>query len=343
MLAASESLLKCLSFIVVILVVHELGHYAVARWRGVRVRAVSLGFGRELVGWTDGHGTRWKLSVLPIGGYVQMADLVASPGPSNHGFDQRPLTTRVGIMAAGPAANFVLTLLILAVLFLTVGERVSTSEVTDILPGGPAARAGMRVGDRIESIAGMPVGGFDDVHDALNGRGGMPTVIELVRDGQRVTVDVVPAVVEIRRRIGSPRHEIRIGIWHKRWPGTAWDSVVRFRSVMHAQAIGLAVDRTGRLIGKPFGLAWRKLNDIHSDNPLAAMKPPRLVWEDENGADTIATMGEFGIVDASYFIAYGSVTFGLINLLPFPPMDGWHIGSEVVAAIQALRRRRRRG
>ena len=328
------NLLPGVAALVIMLVVHELGHYWAARLCGVRVATVSLGFGREVASWTDRHGTRWRLSAAPIGGYVRMAD-----PQGGGGFDHRHLPVRVWIMLAGPLANFVLTTLTLAILFMTVGERVGSTEITDVLPDGPAANAGIRQADRIVAIGGAPIRRFEDVDDALRSRAGMPTNIDLERGTQHLRVSLVPQAIAIERRLGHPLRRVRIGVWHKRWPFTAPDAVVEFERRSPAEAAWHALKTTVRSIGKPFGLLWKQLDYLPSHDALAAAKPPRAPEDDENGLDKIVTIARYTLADAAYFMAFGSITFGLFNLLPMPPLDGWNIAAYVAASLRDRRRR----
>ena len=146
--------------------VHELGHYLVGRWFGVKADAFSIGFGKELAGWTDRRGTRWRLSALPLGGYVQFAgDMNPASQPSAEWlalpeeeraktFQAQPLWQRALIVAAGPVTNFVVAIAILASFNLAYGKLEIPPVVQMLVEGGAAERAGLRVGDRIVALDG---------------------------------------------------------------------------------------------------------------------------------------------------------------------------------------------
>jgi len=160
----------------VLVFVHEFGHYAIARWNGVRIDVFSIGFGPELFGWWDSAGTRWKFSTIPLGGYVKMfGDSDASSGQPLPGlgrlaqterdasFHYKRLGQRAAIVAAGPAANFAFAIVVLTVLFMTFGQPYTPAEVGQVQPGSAAEQGGIRAGDVILSIDGQAVARFEDV------------------------------------------------------------------------------------------------------------------------------------------------------------------------------------
>src|SRR5881398_2292162 len=153
---------------------HELGHYLVARLFGIRAETFSIGFGAELAGWSDRQGTRWKLAWIPLGGYVKfIGDMTPASNPAEfdsipehlreHAFQLRPVWQRFLVVLAGPVANFILAILILAALFAIVGKPHSPSSVEFVQKGAPADRAGLKPGDRIESVAGRSVSSFEEI------------------------------------------------------------------------------------------------------------------------------------------------------------------------------------
>src|SRR6202161_3399769 len=170
---------RAAAFIVVLGVlvfVHELGHYLAARWRGVRVEAFSIGFGRAITSWTDRSGTVWKLAWLPLGGYVKLhgqerpqdvAEDVRAKWIPGQTFHDKPVLSRAIVVAAGPVANFVLAMALFAALFIAIGEPVALPVVGGVLPDSAASRAGLMVNDRIVSIAGAPIGTFEDLQHAI--------------------------------------------------------------------------------------------------------------------------------------------------------------------------------
>ena len=172
-----------LAFLFVLSIVvffHELGHFLVARWCGVTVKAFSIGFGREIAGFDDKHGTRWKLCWIPLGGYVKFMDDEGPASTPSRGaieamtpqeragaFHAKPLWQRAAVVAAGPAANFLLALVIFTLWFWGYGVRMTEARVDAVLPDGPAARAGVLPGDRILAIEGRPIDSFEQLQKVV--------------------------------------------------------------------------------------------------------------------------------------------------------------------------------
>src|SRR5262245_63176534 len=156
--------------------IHELGHFLVARWCGVRVKDFSIGFGREIFGFHDRYGTRWRFGWIPVGGYVKFMDddnsasfpsreslARMTPEEREGAFQTKPLPARAAIVAAGPIANFLLAIVIFTLMFMFIGERVMPARVGALEAGGPAARGGFEVNDLIVSIDGHQVRSFADM------------------------------------------------------------------------------------------------------------------------------------------------------------------------------------
>jgi regulator of sigma E protease len=245
----------------VVVFFHELGHFLVARWNGVRVLVFSVGFGRELLGFTDRHGTRWKIAAIPLGGYVKFfGDENAASVPDHAAaaamseterkvsFIHQKVGPRAAIVVAGPVANFILAILIFAGLFLVNGKQYTKPRIDLVQPGSSAAAAGFQKGDLIVAIDGRSIDSFLDVQRIIATNPGRPLNFSLERSGKPVTVTATPELREEKDRfrnvsrlgrldIGGPVIRARVGSVQ---PGSA------------ASAAGLEVDDHIEAIdGKP--------------------------------------------------------------------------------------------
>jgi len=191
--------------------VHELGHFLIARWNGVRVDVFSIGFGPELFGRNDKSGTRWKVCAIPLGGYIKMFGEHVLEG-QNEGeepremteeekkvsFDQKRLSQRAWIVFAGPAANYIFAIMVMACSFVFIGQRYTPPEVGAVNANSPAAVAGLRPGDVVLSIDGTSVTRFEDILSTAAMRPGETLTLEIDRDGAVMTLPVTTEIVEAR-------------------------------------------------------------------------------------------------------------------------------------------------
>lgn len=205
--------------------VHEMGHYLIGRWSGIRVMAFSIGFGPEIVGFTDSHGTRWKLSLIPLGGYVRFFGdedassktdvdqlLAMTEEERAQSFAGAKLWKRAATVAAGPIANFLLAIAIFAVLFSIYGRTVADPVVAMVTRDGAAAEAGIEPGDRLVAIDGSKVSTFDEVQRYVGLRPGRTIVLTVERDGQNRDFRIVPKLIEDTDQFGNKMEMGRIGI-----------------------------------------------------------------------------------------------------------------------------------
>jgi regulator of sigma E protease len=223
----SHALGYVVPFLVVLTIlvfVHEFGHYWVARRCGVKIDSFSIGFGKELFGWFDRNGTRWKISILPLGGYVKMfgdenetswtenADTShMSEAERRQVFSNKPLWARTAVVAAGPAFNFLFTIFILSILFASAGERFPKPDVAEVVPGSAAEAAGIHPGDIFVSIDGKPIERFDEVQEIVSRHPGTPLSVVLSHDGVERSVTVTPSVID---EAVTGRHIGRLGVKH---------------------------------------------------------------------------------------------------------------------------------
>ena len=217
----------------VIVFFHELGHYLVGRWCGVKIDAFSLGFGPELFARVDKHGTRWRLALLPLGGYVKFyGDANAASAPDAAALEAmpvvergqtlagQPVIKRAAIVAAGPIANFLLAIAIFAAMFTVFGRHSLAPRVGSVEAGSPAEIAGFKRGDLIKTANGAPVASFDELTSVVAGSTGLPIAFTIERDGAPMKLDATPALELVdmgllgKRRIGNlglrPPTELRV-------------------------------------------------------------------------------------------------------------------------------------
>lgn len=194
----------------VVVFIHEMGHFLAARFFGVRIEAFSLGFGKELVGWVDRYGTRWRIAALPLGGYVKFwgdadattsrvnEDALAAATPEQRAgsFHHKPLYQKAVIAAAGPIANFILAIAVFAGLNMFVGERLIPAMLGAVEAGSPAATAGLRKFDKITAVNGTPIRSYMEFvrYESLSTGEYMTLTVD--RDGEAVTLTVKPALVD---------------------------------------------------------------------------------------------------------------------------------------------------
>ncbi|AJY46677.1 RIP metalloprotease RseP [Martelella endophytica] len=314
---------------------HELGHYLVARWSGIRVLAFSLGFGPELIGRTDRHGTRWKICAVPLGGYVRFyGDEDAASRPDFEGtaalppeeraktFNGAALWKRAATVAAGPIANFLLAIAIFAVIFAVYGRTVSDPVVAEVQPGSPAAEAGIEPGDVMKALDGHSVDTFDAVVRYVSVRPGLPIRMTVERDGAPVDLTVTPERVEDSDRFGNTMELGRIGVVATRDSGNF--RVVRYGPV---DAVWQGVLQSWHIVVSTYD---------YITNVFAGRMKADQIGGPVRVASMAGQMASLGFVAFANFAAILSVSVGLFNLLPVPMLDGGHL---LFYAIEALRGR----
>jgi regulator of sigma E protease len=304
----------------VLVFVHELGHYLIARRTGVRIEVFSIGFGPELFGWNDRSGTRWKFSAVPLGGYVKMfgdSDVssvltAARTGEMSEAdragsFFHKRLGQRAAIVSGGPLANFVFAILVLAVLFATYGQPFTPAEVGQVQAGSAADKGGIKVGDTIVQIDGHAIERFEDVQQIVRLDPGEPMTVTVRRDGQLIALNVTPNRSETTDRFGN-RHEIGfLGIGR---------NGVEYVRRNPASALVQAFDETWSLSSGTLEAVWQIIIGTRASDELGG--PLRI-------AQMSGEVAEGGIVPLLWFMAVLSINLGLINLFPVPVLDGGHL------------------
>ena len=317
-------LLPFLFVLTVVVFIHELGHFLVARWCGVKVRAFSIGFGKEIFGFYDRHGTRWRFAWVPLGGYVKFLDDENSASvPSKAAlqgmtaderagaFQTKSLPARSAIVAAGPIANFILAIVIFALTFTLVGVQVTAPRVDELVPGGAAADAGFKPGDLIVSIDGKAIETFADMQRIVSASADQLLTFEVDRGGRLMTLKVTPARREISDRFGN---KLRVGVIGIRRNPTQEER--EFKRYPPLEAFGLGVRETYFIIARTLSY----LNDVimGRESPDQLGGPIRI-------AEVSGQVASVGFVPLLNLTAVLSVSIGLINLFPIPLLDGGHL------------------
>jgi regulator of sigma E protease len=308
--------------ITVIVFIHELGHYSVARLFKVRIETFSIGFGGEVVGWTDRRGTRWKISWLPIGGYVRFfGDADAASRPDNEAagtmtpeeravaLQFKPLYQRALVVAAGPFANFFLTIAIFTAMLLTFGHSVIPPVIGSVQAGSAAQAAGIKPGDVIRDIDGTKIDDFFQVPQIVQTAGTQEHVITLARGAQTYTVHITPKISQ-RKEFGSQEAVPLLGVGAS---DKVKPVVVHYGPV---QAVGEACRETWAVITGSLQAFGRLLTGRSDAQQL-------------HGTVSIVVItkhvADLGILPLIQLIAVLSVSIGLINLFPIPVLDGGHL------------------
>lgn len=304
----------------VIVFIHEFGHYIVAKWCGVKIEAFSIGFGKELFGWSDKSGTRWKFSLIPMGGYVKMfGDAGAASTPDSDkaaamseaekqgSFHHKPLWKKALIVAAGPAFNFILTIIILTGMLMSYGLPSAAPYIDEVLPDSAAEEADFRAGDLILSIDGKAVKSFGDIPRYITTNTGTPISIVLEREGEELTKVVTPRMTEIDDSLGNK----------VMWPTIGLRSQPQnIREMNLFQAMGEAVKRTYDICA----MSLEAVGQIFAgDRDASELKGPIGIAKLSGQATGVS------FETVLWFIAMLSANLGLVNLFPIPLLDGGHL------------------
>ena len=303
---------------------HELGHFLVARWCGVRVLVFSIGFGPEIVGFNDRYGTRWKISAIPLGGFVKFfGDDNAASVPDNarlasmdageraQSFMFQPVAKRAAIVVAGPLANFVLAVVIFAGVFMLYGKQTMSARVDSVQPDSAAAEAGFKPGDVVVAIDGREVENFTEMQRIVGASAGEPLAITVDRDGTRLVLKATPALKEVKDNFGNVQRIGILGISRSMAPED-----LKLHPVAPPQAVVLAVQETWSVIDRTLGYIGGVIAGREAANQLGG--PIRI-------AQMSGQVASFGFVPLIQLAAVLSVSIGLLNLFPIPLLDGGHL------------------
>jgi len=318
-----------LVLLTVVVFIHELGHFSVARACGVRVEVFSIGFGSELFGWTDRHGTRWKVSALPLGGYVKMfgqGEQIVDQGGNERSltdaekavaFSHKRLWQRAAIVAAGPMANLVLTVVSIAVLFSTIGQPYLPAVVGEVTPGSAAEKAGLAAGDRILSVNGKPVEDFSDFFLMVRESNGASLAMVVKRADQQLSLTAQPALVETNDADGAAHRNYQLG--------------VRAGNQEYLPPVGLGTASAA-------ALTWTFNASVGLLDYVGQMLAGHRSGDEVGGVLRIGKIAgdeaKKGLAEFLYLIPVLSLNLGLLNLFPIPLLDGGHLAFFAVEGVR---------
>jgi regulator of sigma E protease len=288
----------------------------VARHCGVRIEVFSIGFGREIFGWDDKVGTRWKFSLFPIGGYVKMfGEAPGAEQPELSGLDDsgsfhaKTLGQRAAVVFAGPFANFLFAVVLLTGMFIFIGQPYTPADISNVLPNSAAERAGIKPGDVIKNINGTDIERFEQVIRIVQLTPGGALAIVVDRAGRQVEISAVADTHELTDRFGNTRRVGRLGVSR---PGGDM-KMVRHNPAM---AVWYALRETAVMTGNILDALWQIIIGTRSTDELGG--PIRI-------AQMSGDMWASGLPNLLMFAAILSINLGLINLFPVPMLDGGHL------------------
>jgi len=329
------TIIPFLIVLTIVVFVHEMGHYLVGRWCGIRILTFSVGFGPELLGFSDRHGTRWRLSAIPLGGYVKFfGDENAASTPDfsaveSMSSEERARTfpganvwKRVATVAAGPIANFILAIFIFAVMFSLYGKPISDPVVSQVQPGSAAEEAGIMPGDVVVAIDEQPISTFEDLRRYVSPRPEVEVVLTVRREGRSLDIPIVPRRSEIEDQFGNKMEVGLIGVVTDPTAGN-------FRRVdlNPIQAVGEGASSSWYIVSRTVGYIANIFRGREKADQLGG--PIRV-------AQMSGQMATLGVGALLQLTAVLSVSIGFLNLLPVPMLDGGHL---VFYAIEIIRGR----
>lgn len=304
----------------IVVFVHEFGHFWVARLCGVKIETFSIGFGPEIFGWNDKKGTRWRVAWLPLGGYVKM---FGDSDPSSAlpdekvkdftdeekkvAFYSQRLRKRFAIVAAGPGANYLFAMVVLALLYAFNGQPYTSTLVDTVVEGSAAQTAGLLKGDKVLAIDGKPMESFEAIRRTIALNSGEPVMISIERAGERMDITATPQLVQSTDRLGGTHMSARLGVI---------STASEIRKVGPVLAVGEAVKETWNITSGTLKGVGQMIMGIRGAEELGG--PLRI-------AEMSGKVAKEGAAALVWFIVVISVNLGLINLFPIPLLDGGHL------------------
>jgi regulator of sigma E protease len=327
--------LPFLFVLTIIVFIHELGHFLVARWCGIKVLVFSIGFGPEIVGFNDRHGTRWKIAAIPLGGYVKFfgddnaasvpdQDKIAAMDADERSvsFFHKSVAARAAVVAAGPIANFLLAIVIFATIFTIYGKQETAARVDQVTADSAAAVAGFQPGDLVLSINGSAIESFRDMQEIVSLNADEPLVFVVERSGAKVTLRATPRLVVDKDIFGNVHRIGRLGVSQTNAAGDV--KTIKFTPV---GALGAAVRQTWFVVDQTFAYLGKLVVGRASTDQLGG--PLRI-------AQMSGQAASLGFPTLMNWAGLISVSIGLLNLFPIPLLDGGHL---LFYAIEAVRGR----
>jgi regulator of sigma E protease len=319
-LTFAHTAISFLIIISIIVFIHEFGHYLAARLCGVKIEAFAIGFGKEIFGWTDRKGTRWKICIAPLGGYVKMfGDASEASTPDFEAmermselerkvsFQHKKLWQKAIIVSAGPIANFLTAIIIFTTLTMTTGLSTTKPIVGGVLENSAAAEAGLQNNDEILTIDGKEVRKFDNISPMIMTNLGEEVTLEVRRGEEVIQVQLTPKMVTSDDGLGNKVSRPMFGISSQK---------ITSEDVSLLQAVGVAIARTYQMIE----LSLEFMGQIISGNRSAdELKGPIGI------ADMSGKVTQKDWATIFFFMALISVNLGFVNILPIPPLDGGHL------------------
>ena len=311
--------LPFLIILTVLVFVHEMGHYLVARKNGVKVEVFAIGFGSELFGWTDRLGTRWKICAVPLGGYVKMfgdGDITSSTSleDANESFEEKEnafhhksLGARAAIVLAGPAANFLFAIILLAGLYSIVGQRYAPPIIDKITTGSSADIAGLVIGDEILQVNEKNIKRFDELQRIVRPNPGKELKFLIRRDNEILLKTVIPQLVEGKDASGSKIVYGLLGVVSEQ------TTFIRHNPL---NSFGLAIEETWVIVSQTLIHVTEMIRGERTTEELGG--PIRI-------AKLSGAVADAGLTSSIWFMAVLSINLGLINLFPVPVLDGGHL------------------
>ncbi|VAV91423.1 Intramembrane protease RasP/YluC, implicated in cell division based on FtsL cleavage [hydrothermal vent metagenome] len=322
-------MLAAISFIgllTVIVFIHEMGHFLVGRWCGAKIDVFSVGFGREIYGWNDKHGTRWRVAWIPMGGYVKFSgDANAASMPDENAvkdpttFHGRPLWQRAAIVAAGPMANFLLSIVIFAGIYTIVGKQMIEPIVSGLVKDGAAEKAGILAGDKIISIDGSKVVSFYDIPRLISDKQGVEVSVTVKRNGEEIKIGVTPTSREVNDGMGGKIDIALLGVQRS----VNGDVVYERKNIF--QALVMGTTETWSIITRSLSYIKGMFVGTVSTDQLAG--PIGIAQLTGN----VASISFLALVQLGAIL---SISIGLINLFPIPMLDGGHLLYYLVEAVR---------